>query len=81
MQQQVNRMMNAAQKIVLAMALFTGTVSEALAIVNPASFFKKMGGVTEIVKQANVSKIGLGKLSDGNIIEEGSLFRKFNGGQ
>ncbi|WP_255350084.1 hypothetical protein [Erwinia sp. 9145] len=41
MQQQVNRMMNAAQKIVLAMALFTGTVSEALAIVNPASFFKK----------------------------------------
>ncbi|WP_152601374.1 hypothetical protein [Erwinia oleae] len=43
MQQQVNRMMNAAQKIVLAMALFTGTVSEALAIVNPASFFKKNG--------------------------------------
>ncbi|WP_231566786.1 DUF333 domain-containing protein [Erwinia sp. 9145] len=40
-----------------------------------------MGGVTEIVKQANVSKIGLGKLSDGNIIEEGLLFRKFNGGQ
>lgn len=52
----------------------------AFAIANPASVFcGKMGGRLEIVKDASGGSIGLCYLPNGQIIEEWTLFRMYDG--
>lgn len=66
-------------KILLAVTCLTAA-SSAFALPNPASVYcEKLGGKSEIVTQADGGQAGLCVFENGNVFEEWTLFRMFNG--
>lgn len=68
------------RKLIVGVIILALWGTAAYAIGNPASqFCGTMGGKTEIVKLKNGDEIGLCVLSNGNVMEEWTLFRLLNG--